>query len=266
MDEINIGELRIAFERQGEGPPLMLLHGALSDSRIWRRQIEELSDEFTVIAWDAPGCGRSSDPPQSYRLPDYADSLAQCIEYLGLERPHVLGLSFGSGLALELYRRHPGIPRTLVLASAYAGWKGSLPAKVVEQRLQHALRDAESPPDRLISTWIPGLFTKSASPELIEEAVSIMSDVHPAGLRVMAHAFAEADLRDILPNIEVPTLLIYGESDQRSRLSIAEDLHKKIPTSKLFVVPGVGHEVALEAPEIFNTEVRNFLRSNQNHT
>jgi pimeloyl-ACP methyl ester carboxylesterase len=118
MDEVKIGGLHIAFEQRGNGTPLVLLHGAVSDSREWRRQLDELSDEFTVVAWDAPGCGRSSDPPETFRLPDYADYLAAFIEENGLVRSHVLGLSFGSGLALELYRRHTAIPRSLILASA----------------------------------------------------------------------------------------------------------------------------------------------------
>ena len=96
----------------------------LGDSRDWRRQLEGLSDEFTVVAWDAPGCGESSDPdpPETFGADVYADCLAEFIEALELERPHVLGLSWGGGLALELYRRRPDLPRSLVLASAYAGW------------------------------------------------------------------------------------------------------------------------------------------------
>src|SRR5215467_2080245 len=131
MDQIEVKGLRIAYERTGEGPPLLLLHGGLSDSREWRRQLDALSDEFTVVAWDAPGCGQSSDPPEDFRLPAYAECLAAFIDALCLGHPHVLGLSFGGGLALELYRRHPALPHTLILASAYAGWAGSLPADVV---------------------------------------------------------------------------------------------------------------------------------------
>ncbi len=77
----------------------------------------------------------------------------------------------------------------------------------------------------------------------------------------MAHALAEADLRDVLPRIEVPTLLLYGDADPRSPLSVAEDLHAAIPTSRLVVLPGVGHMSNLEAPARFNSEVRSFLRS-----
>ena len=63
VGRVEVGGLTIAYERQGEGPPLVLLHGGISDHREWSRQLDGLSDEFTVVAWDTPGCGRSSDPP-----------------------------------------------------------------------------------------------------------------------------------------------------------------------------------------------------------
>lgn len=88
----------------------------------------------------------------------------------------------------------------------------------------------------------------------------MMSEPHPAGLKAMALAFGKADLRDVLPRIKVPTLLLYGEKDGRSPLRVAEDLHAKIPTSRLVVMPGVGHVSNMEAPARFNTEVRSFLR------
>lgn len=263
MDEVNVRGLHIAFERKGDGPPLILLHGALSDSRMWRRQLDELSDEFTVVAWDAPGCGRSTDPPESFRLPDFADCLAAFIKGIGLVKPHVLGLSFGAGLALELYRRYPDMPSSLILASAYAGWAGSLPPDVVEERLQQGLQQSRLPPEQVVKKWIPTLFTKSVPIEVINKTATIMSEFHPAGMRVMLLAFAEADLRDMLPTIEVPVLLLYGEADQRSSLNVAENLHARIPVSKLVVIPGVGHECSLEAPEVFNAEVRSFLQANK---
>ncbi len=263
MEQLEVEGLRIAYERAGEGPPLVLLHGWPLNSREWRRQLEDLSDGFTVVAWDTPGCGLSSDPPETFRLGDYADILAAFIDALGLERPHVAGLSFGGGLALELYRRHPVVPRTLVLASAYAGWAGSLPAGVVEQRLQQSVGEAGLPPDEFARHWIPGLLTESASAEMVDEVASILSEFHPAGYRVWGRAFAEADLRDVLPRIDVPTLLLYGDKDVRAPLGVAQDLHSSIPGSKLVVIPGVGHMVDIETPERFDAEVRSFLRSAQ---
>lgn len=240
---------------------MVFLHGYVGDRRTWRRQIDDLSDEFTVVAWDAPGFGGSSDPPETFRLSDFADCLAAFIEALGLERPHVVGLSFGGGLALELYRRHPSVPMTLVLTSAYAGWAGSLPAAVVEQRLQQALRLADLPPDQLVDELIPTLLPKSAPTGLVDEFAAIMTDFHPAGLRASSRAFAEADLREVLPRITVPTLLLYGDKDVRAPLHVAEDLHAKIPGSRLVVLGGAGHVCNVEAADTFNGEVRAFLRS-----
>lgn len=75
----------------------------------------------------------------------------------------------------------------------------------------------------------------------------------------MAHALAEADLRDLLPRIEAPTLLIYGDADERSSLDIADVLHAAIPKSRLTVMRGLGHECYLESAEAFDSEVRSFL-------
>ena len=126
---------RIAFERRGRGAPLVLLHGLPGDCRIWRRQLSDLADEFEVVAWDAPGCGMSWDPTGAFGVTDVAVGLARFIEALSLERPHVLGLSWGSGVALALYRIAPEVPASLVLASGYAGWAGSLPPDVVPRGL-----------------------------------------------------------------------------------------------------------------------------------
>jgi pimeloyl-ACP methyl ester carboxylesterase len=260
-DSVEVEGHTIAFERRGEGPPLLLLHGACGDSRDWRPQLDELSDELTVIAWDAPGCGNSWDPPEQYGLAGYADCLAGFVEALGLESPHVLGLSFGSGLALELFRRHRGLPRSLVLASAYAGWAGSLGRQVAEERRQWGLHAAERPLDEFVGDFCDTLFTASVPAAVVDQTVAVIAEFHPAGLRAMANAFADADLRDVLPEIDVPTLLLYGDADQRSPVSIGEELHAQIPASKLVVIPGPGHVGNIEAPGRFNEEVRSFLRS-----
>lgn len=260
-DQVDIEGLRIAYKRAGNGPPLILLHGIYDDSRVWRPQLEGLSDEFTVVAWDAPGCGQSSDPPETFSISDWADCLAGFIAALHLERPHVLGLSLGSMFALELYRRHPAIPRSLVLASAYAGWVGSLSPEMVEQRVQRALRDVDLPPEQWIPEWIPELLTAHAPAGAVDEVIAIMSEFHPAGARTMVRSFARVDLRDVLPLIKAPTLLLYGSADARSPLSVAEDLHTRIPGSRLAVMPGIGHLSNIDAPDLFNAEVRRFLQS-----
>jgi pimeloyl-ACP methyl ester carboxylesterase len=258
---IEVAGLRIAFKQSGEGPPLVLVHGAVSDSRVWRPQVDGLSDEFTVIAWDAPGCGQSADPPESFRLPEYADALAGLISALELGRAHVLGHSFGGALALELARRHPAVVATLILVGGYAGWAGSLSAAEVERRLALAIGVADRLPNGFEPASMPGLFSEKMSPETVAAQTAIMSDARPVATRAMAYGLAEADLREALAVIDVPTLLIYGDADERSPLPVAEELHRRIPTSSLVVLAGLGHECYLEDSEGFNAVVREFLRA-----
>jgi pimeloyl-ACP methyl ester carboxylesterase len=257
----DVSGLHIGFEQAGDGPPLLLVHGALSDSRVWHGQLAALSDEFTVISWDAPGCGQSEDPPESFRLPEYADVLAGLIVALGLERAHVLGHSFGGALALELACRHPEVVTTLILVGGYAGWAGSLRPADVERRLAFAVDVADRLPDRFDPESMRGLFSDKLPPESAARLRTIMSESRPVAARTMAYALAEADLRDALSSIRVPALLVHGDADERSTLEVANDLHRRILTSNLVVLPGLGHECFLEDPNRFNIEVRSFLRA-----
>jgi pimeloyl-ACP methyl ester carboxylesterase len=262
MPRIELGDATIAYERAGTGPPLVLVHGGVSDHREWRYQLDALSDAFTVVAWDAPGCGASSDPPSSFRMPEYAGQLAAFIEALGLEHPHVLGLSWGSTLALELYRLRPDLPASLTLTAAYAGWAGSLSSEEVARRLETNLADLDAlAPEAFVRTWVPTLFSADAPTDVVEDYVAVMASFHPGGIRPMLHAMAEADLRDVLPTIAVPTLLLYGELDRRSPRPVAEAMRDAIPGSRLVLLPGVGHMANLESPERFNAAVRSFLGS-----
>jgi pimeloyl-ACP methyl ester carboxylesterase len=260
MNTIDVDGLRIAYEHAGQGPPLVLLHGYVGDGpTTWRRQIDGLSDEFTVVAWDAPGAGRSADPPEAFGMAGYADCLARFVELLGLERPHVAGLSFGGALALALAHRHPAVPRTLTLASAYAGWAGSLPAGVAEQRLRQATALADLPPDEFVDALLPTMFSPGTPAGSVEAFRASMLAFHAAGFREMARASAE-DLRDALSQVDVPTLLVYGDRDVRAPLTVAEELHARISGSALVVLPDAGHVCNIEASDAFNRSVRTFLQ------
>jgi pimeloyl-ACP methyl ester carboxylesterase len=259
MDLVEVSGLHIAYERVGSGSPLVLLHGYVGDgATTWRRQLDGLSDEFMVVAWDAPGSGRSSDPPESFGVDGYADCLAGFLEKLGIRRACVAGLSFGGIIALGLQRRHAAKSSALILASAYAGWAGSLPAEAAEQRLRQALALAEETPQAFVRALLPTMFSTAISDETLDDFRASMQAFHPRGFRSMARASAE-DVRDVLPNIDVPTLLLYGERDVRAPLTVAEALHAAIPSSSLVVLPNVGHVCNVEAPDGFNAAVRDFL-------
>jgi pimeloyl-ACP methyl ester carboxylesterase len=248
----------IAFRRLGSGPPLVLLHGFLCDSRVWRTQFEGLSGDFDVIAWDAPGAGRSPDPHARFTIEDWARSLSSFLDSHEIGPAHVAGVSWGGMLAQELYRLDSERVRSLILAGAYAGWKGSLGEDAAAKRLERCRRESELPPEEFVPLWVPEFFTEEAPQELFDEMANVVRDFHPHGFRLMAESLAETDMNPLLPEIAVPTLLVWGEEDIRSPLDIAVRFHDAIPNAELIVIPNCGHLVNMERPDEFNQAVRRF--------
>jgi pimeloyl-ACP methyl ester carboxylesterase len=265
VDFIRANGLEIAYERVGGGPPLVLVHGAAGDSRMWRPQLAALADEFTVVAWDEPGAGRSSDIPADFGLPDYANCLAALIGTLDLGPAHVAGLSWGGTVAQELYRHHPELVATLLLVDTYAGWKGSLPEEEVRLRVE-GVRRMLAAADHSFDPTLPGLFAGDPPAEFVPLLEAVAADVRPDSMRTALMVMAEADQRDLLPRIAAPTLLIWGELDARSPLSVARQFESAVSDAKLVVLPGTGHVSNLEAPEQFNAAVRDFCRTHPPHT
>src|SRR4051794_19071217 len=176
---------------------------------MWRRQLDELREEFTLFAWDAPGCGCSSDPPADFRLPEYADCLAAVIDTLGLGRPHVVGVGFGGHLAMELYRQHPALPQSLALSTAFPGWADSLPADVIARRLKWCRHTTALLSEPFARGWRSGLGMEAATARVADEAVASTSGPPPAGFGVLARALAEASFANF-PRIDVPVVVMYA--------------------------------------------------------
>jgi pimeloyl-ACP methyl ester carboxylesterase len=252
--------VEIAYERAGTGPPLVLVHGAATDSRMWRPQIAGLGDRFTLIAWDEPGAGRSSDVPPDFTLADYADSLAGLIDALGTGPAHVAGLSWGGTVVLELYRRHPELVSALLLVGTYAGWKGSLPEEEVRARVD-GVREMLAAGEERFDPTLPGLLADDPPAECLLLMEEMAADVRPESMRTALFVMAETDQRDLLPTVTVPTLLIWGDADARSPLRVAHEFERAIPGARLVVIPGAGHMTNLEQPELFNDAVREFCRA-----
>jgi pimeloyl-ACP methyl ester carboxylesterase len=240
----------IHYETAGQGLPLFLLHGIGSNSRSWRRQLAALSSNFTVIAWDAPGYGRSSDPPAHLDKPSmrfYADSLRALMESLGIRQASLLGHSTGGVIAQEFYRAYPDHVRALILADTrHAGSQSGL-----DMRLR-AIRTMT--PAELAVERAPKLLSRNARSDLITEVVSIMSEVRPPGYEFAAVALAESNTRDVIRDIRVPTLLIWGAEDEIT------PVWDEVPAGmQLKIIPDAGHLCYIEQPERFNNIVTEFL-------
>jgi len=260
LELVDVGGLRVALRRRGRGEPVLLVHGGMSDSREWGPQVEDLSRDYDVVAVDVLGCGGSADPPEEFGLADHAHVLAGTLDALGVSSAHVIGQSLGSVLALALYREHPRTVRSLVLAGAYAGWAGSLPPDEVESRTRMVLETLERPVQEWGPPFLATVHGVNAPAELVAASMAILRDVRPEASRRLVLAIASADLREMLPSITVPVLLIYGQGDQRAPGAVAAQLHAAIPGSKLVVLPGAGHAVNVEVPEEFDAAARAFLR------
>jgi pimeloyl-ACP methyl ester carboxylesterase len=261
MEHVDVGGIRIAYTPAGSGPALVMLHGAPADSRTWRWMLPDLSRDHTVVAWDAPGFGQSSDIEGTWRAAQFADALAAFIAALGIERPHLVGHSFGTMVALSLFQRYPAVPASLVLIGGYAGWAGSLPTGEVARRLEMFLGMADLG-DAFDPKSYPGLFTELIPADRNRVLATMMREnMRPASVRAAGYIGAETDLRPVLPTVDVPTLVLHGEADARSPLASAETLHAAISTSQLVVLPRLGHACVAEDPDACSTAIRRFVKT-----
>jgi pimeloyl-ACP methyl ester carboxylesterase len=254
---VAVDRLTIAYDRAGSGPELVLLHGI--GGTPWRHQFAALGDAYTVIAWHAPGYGRSSDQDGEWTMAGYAEALAGFLDGLGIARAHLLGQSWGGVLAQEFYRTHAERVRSLILSDTTIGGDAARPDAM--DRLATRLRIAETmTAAEFARVRTPQLLAPDTPPEVAQEVEATMAGmVHPAGFRHAAIALAHADTRDVLPRIAVPTLVLCGERDPVTPPAVGTRLIGEIPGAQLTVIPGAGHLGVIEQPERYNATVRAFL-------
>jgi pimeloyl-ACP methyl ester carboxylesterase len=251
--------VRIHYECQGSGPVLLLLHGIGSNSRAFRHQLTELSDAWTVVAWDAPGYGRSDDPSEPFTLADLADQAVGLLDELEVEQAHVLGVSMGGVIAQLVYHRHSLRVRSLILADTNTGG-GGLPEPERSARVQGRLEALERlGPRGMAEARAPVLLRPDAPADLLADVTDIMAEVRPAGYRAAAIALGQTDVSSLLSRINVPTLVIHGAQDRVVPVETGRMLANSIAGARLVVIPEAGHVANQEQPELFNAAVRQFL-------
>ncbi len=257
---VTVRGLKIAYDRAGQGPPLVLMHGIGADASAWRTQLGGLSDAFDVIAWDAPGYRRSDDPPHDWPMAEYADALAGFLDGLGIAKAHLLGQSWGGVLAQEFYRDHADRVASLILSDTTLG--GDTTRADGEIRLQARLHALETmTPAAYARARAPQLLALHPSPDVLREVETMFARIHPAGFRSAAIALAHADVRDVLARISVPTLVLCGEQDQVTSPAIGTRLIGEIANARKVIFPGVGHLNNMEQPDQYNATVRAFLQA-----
>ena len=172
---------------------------------------------------------------------------------------HLVGLSWGGTLAQVFVSQHEDRVRSLVLADTYAGWTGSLGAEAAARRLAAAIEDAELPPAAFAERYIGGMFGPSPPVEAVTAMRAILGGRHPGPFRQMATALAEADTRELLPRIGLPTMVLWGEQDARSPIAVGRAFEAAIRGARLTLIEGAGHVSNLDRPAAFNAAVMEFL-------
>jgi 3-oxoadipate enol-lactonase len=257
------GDGRFSYEAAGiaASPPLVFLHGIGGAARAWRGQLEAFSDRYRAIAWDMPAYGGSA-PPAQFSIPGFADALQDFLQAVGATRPILVGHSIGGMIVQQLLATSPGIAAAVVLAQtspAFGKPDGDWQKSFIAARL--------GPLDRgetlasLAPSLVKELTGDNPDPSGMELARSCMAAVPEATYRATMLALMGFDLRSVLKNISVPTLLLSGSKDNNAPAPMMAKMASYIPSASYVELEGVGHLANLERPDAFNAALDSFLKA-----
>jgi len=264
MEKANINGIELCYQTAGAGTPIILIHGHPFDHSMWDPQIVAFSMDYKVIAPDLRGYGKSNLPdPASTRFEDYATDVIQLADYLGVDTFHLGGLSMGGQIIMEIYRQAPSRVKSLILADTFA----SLDTPQARQARDEGAK-------RLEKEGMKGYADESIYKMLKSDHVASMPDVSGHVLKMMKATSPVAAatamrarsgridyLNEVLPNINIPVLIVVGRQDEFTPVAKAEEMRQKLQNSRLVVIEDAGHMPNLEHPGEFNQIVLDFLKS-----
>lgn len=255
--ETSLNGIRMRYEDVGDGPAVLLVHAFPLSGAMWRHQVETLRGRYRVIVPDLRGFGGTDAPPGNYSMDQQADDLAALLEYLGVSRAALVGLSMGGYISFAFWRRHQDKVAALVLADTRAG-ADSADGKA--GREANARLAEEQGAAAIAEKMIPGLVAPGAPQEVRDELRGLIVANSPVGiagaLRGMA---ARPDSTPNLADIDVPTLVVVGDEDGLTPAAEAEAMHRGIAGSRLEHIARAGHLSNLEQPGAFSAVLGSFL-------
>ena len=265
-----INGIDIAFQVQGEGPPLVLIMGYRLSSAAWPAQfVETLAKHFTVITFDNRGTGHSDKPVTGYALANMACDVGGLLDEIGIENTYVVGYSMGGAIAQEFVRQFPDRVTGLILCATMCGGPR---ATYAEPSVVRVMRDLDGLSAEQIArriwqvTYAPHYLEQNleSAKDQMQREIALPTPLHAADLQFQA--FAEFDGSHALSHIKCPTLVLTGDLDKLIPPQNSRILAKLIPSATLVVMPGGGHRVLWEAVENCTTLITEFLTSITNGT
>jgi 3-oxoadipate enol-lactonase len=223
-----------------------LIHSLAMDREFWRPVAERL--DAAVLLYDCTGHGASARPPGPYTVEGFADDLARLLDHLGWPSALVAGASMGGCVSLAFMKKHARRATALCLVDTTA-WYGADARGQWEGRARKALGEGMAALiDFQVTRWFSEAF-RAARPEVVAQCVSTFLENDVRAYAEACRMLGAADLRDVLPRIQVPTAVIAGEEDYATPLAMAQELHRGIRGSTLTVLKGARHLTPLERPD-----------------
>lgn len=240
---------------------LLLIHGFPLDSSLWHDQRMALADVAHVLAPDLRGFGADErEVPEVLRMEDFAEDLKELLDRNGIDRVVLCGLSMGGYIAFTFLERWPERVAGLILCNtrATADDAAGRDARVATAR--DAREKGMAVMARAMAAKVLGARTVGERPDIVDRAVAMIARQRPGATAAAALGMAQRpDRMEVLHRITVPTLIITGDEDALMPLPTSQAMADRIPNARLVIIPGAGHLSNVEAPEAFNTAVRNFL-------
>ena len=251
----------IYYRITGDGFPVVFIHGFQWSADMWKKQEHVFAKRYKVIAYDLRGLGLSSKPlADIYPATLHAEDLDTLLTELKIEKVAIVGCSMGGCVAQQYYLDHPKKVAALILFGAFASGKAFIPHEIDDMTKE--LVDTAAGRSRMaIKICLTDRFLKY-SPDADETTAMTQEEAgrttNVAALWANYRGFMEFDVRDHLPEMEVPTLVICGEQDMPTPPKAAKYLKDHIPEARLVMLPG-GHHLCIEEATRFNEAVLEFL-------
>jgi (E)-2-((N-methylformamido)methylene)succinate hydrolase len=250
--------MKIAYQRQGSGAPVLLIHGVGGDSSNWGPIAEALRTRFDLIAMDLRGHGKSDLIAGPVDAHDLARDAMQVLDKAAVAKCRVAGFSLGGAVAQALTLDFPERVEKLAVIATVSGRTPEEKARALE-RVEFLKRYGTAAiADANRERWFTDAF-RNAHPDIVERRVEQVKACDPASYLHAFTVFCTADSADRLHEIQVPTLIVTGENDVAATPRMAHLMGERIRESEVNVLPGLRHSLLIEAPNQLAALLEAFL-------
>ncbi len=237
------------------GPVLALSHPLGASHETWQPQLDALGRHYRLLLWDHRGHGRSQMPPEPWTISDFGRDFLMLLERVGLRTVHFCGLSLGGMVGQWVTLHSPERIGRLILANTAARIGDST---LLRDRIAHVEREGVTAiADNVLDRWFTPEF-RSGHPEEVARIRELFLQASPAGYAAASRAICAMDLRERLPEIRVPTLVIVGTRDQATPPAWGRRIAETIPGARLAELEAA-HLSNVEVAASFDSAVLDFL-------